>query len=188
MKPGRASSPPQTSESKNTDSHEQLLRGLRASVLLRADDWTSYLMRLSEETQLALLATFQAARSVRAVRGIITRRAQQAGLDLSLADTDYLVGRWHRFYGHPPTRLPPDIEARLRARDGHCCQYCARRLRAAEVHHVIPRALGGSHDPCNLVLACPHCNRRIGDSIRLPRCWGALHSESRCPWPRSQGR
>ena len=49
-------------------------------------------------------------------------------------------------------------------RDGNQCQYCQRRLSAAELtaDHVTPRSQGGSATWENLVTACGPCNRRKG--------------------------
>ncbi len=45
-------------------------------------------------------------------------------------------------------------------RDGHTCRYCGAAAPDVPltVDHVIPRALGGSDDPTNLVTACQPCN------------------------------
>lgn len=45
-------------------------------------------------------------------------------------------------------------------RDGHRCYYCGATAQDAKltVDHVIPKALGGSDDPNNLVTACEPCN------------------------------
>lgn len=49
---------------------------------------------------------------------------------------------------------------RILERDGFACRYCGRRPPAVvlEVDHVMPRCLGGSDDPTNLVAACEDCN------------------------------
>jgi HNH endonuclease len=45
-------------------------------------------------------------------------------------------------------------------RDNHTCRYCGATATEAPmtVDHVIPKALGGSDDPSNLVAACRDCN------------------------------
>lgn len=45
-------------------------------------------------------------------------------------------------------------------RDNHSCRYCGRSAPevALTVDHVVPKALGGSDDPSNLVAACRDCN------------------------------
>ena len=45
-------------------------------------------------------------------------------------------------------------------RDNHTCQYCGRRAPEVKltVDHVVPKALGGSDDPSNLLTACSECN------------------------------
>jgi 5-methylcytosine-specific restriction endonuclease McrA len=46
-------------------------------------------------------------------------------------------------------------------RDGTSCYYCGKPNlfgRSATLDHVVPVCHGGTHDPDNLVLACPRCN------------------------------
>src|SRR6185436_20924380 len=52
----------------------------------------------------------------------------------------------------------------LMLRDGHQCQYCARRppVRDLNIDHVIPRSRGGQDSWENLVTACRLCNLRKG--------------------------
>jgi 5-methylcytosine-specific restriction endonuclease McrA len=52
----------------------------------------------------------------------------------------------------------------LMLRDGHQCQYCARRppVRDLNIDHVVPRSRGGPNSWENLVTACRPCNLRKG--------------------------
>jgi len=48
-------------------------------------------------------------------------------------------------------------------RDGFKCVYCLRDLHGANsfdvtLDHLLPRSLGGRHEPTNLVTACRSCN------------------------------
>lgn len=45
-------------------------------------------------------------------------------------------------------------------RDSNACQYCGQVAPDVEItiDHVVPRALGGSDDPSNLITACKDCN------------------------------
>lgn len=45
-------------------------------------------------------------------------------------------------------------------RDHHTCQYCGASAPQVElqIDHVIPKALGGTDEPTNLVTACKDCN------------------------------
>lgn len=66
-------------------------------------------------------------------------------------------------------------------RDGWRCQICHRKVsrtakvpspRAATLDHIIPLALGGTHEPVNCQTACYRCNcikghRGVGDQLRL---------------------
>lgn len=51
-------------------------------------------------------------------------------------------------------------------RDGHRCRYCRREDLPLTVDHVIPRSLGGSDGPENLVAACRDCN--LGKAASSP--------------------
>lgn len=51
-----------------------------------------------------------------------------------------------------------DIEA-IRVAQGNRCYLCGRSLKHGyHIDHFIPLALGGTNEPGNLRLACPHCN------------------------------
>lgn len=55
---------------------------------------------------------------------------------------------------------------RIYERDGWRCQYCGSHIEsreAATIDHVIPTALGGSHNDENLRTACRPCNSTKGD-------------------------
>lgn len=53
------------------------------------------------------------------------------------------------------------------ARDGFRCHWCGGRATTAD--HVVPRALGGSDKPENLVAACTSCNCRRGAELGASR-------------------
>lgn len=63
------------------------------------------------------------------------------------------------------------VSARLRfeilRRDGYRCRYCGATAADNELHvdHVLPRTLGGTTEPSNLVAACRDCN--LGKSSTL---------------------
>jgi 5-methylcytosine-specific restriction endonuclease McrA len=69
----------------------------------------------------------------------------------------------HRFERSPrPTvRL---TRKNLMLRDGHQCQYCAKRppVRDLNIDHIVPRSRGGGDSWENLVTACRGCNLRKG--------------------------
>ncbi len=50
-----------------------------------------------------------------------------------------------------------EIRRQVLRRDGHQCIQCRANLRedGAHVHHLLPRASGGSDEPANLVSLCP---------------------------------
>ena len=51
-------------------------------------------------------------------------------------------------------------------RDDHTCQYCGASAPDATLHvdHVMPKSLGGSNKPDNLLTACKDCNTGKGSS------------------------
>jgi 5-methylcytosine-specific restriction endonuclease McrA len=51
---------------------------------------------------------------------------------------------------------------RIFCRDLHQCQYCGARDKPLAVDHIVPEALGGSHDDSNLITACQPCNASKG--------------------------
>jgi hypothetical protein len=82
--------------------------------------------------------------------------------------------------GPTPPRPRPMTEI-LAERDGWECHYCQHPLgwghwsvRAPEVEHKVPKALGGVSRPENLVLACSPCNLAKGVSLHDDFC-------RRCP-------
>jgi len=58
----------------------------------------------------------------------------------------------------------PFSRANIYARDGYCCQYCAKSHSTSELtfDHVIPVSQGGRKDWENIVTCCVSCNRRKG--------------------------
>lgn len=55
-------------------------------------------------------------------------------------------------------------------RDGFACRYCGEGAPEAvlTIDHVVPRCLGGSDDPTNLVTACQVCNSGKSSTIAEP--------------------
>lgn len=63
----------------------------------------------------------------------------------------------HRRRNAPGSFTAADIED-IRKAQGNRCYICGKKLKKYHVDHFIPIALGGTNDPGNLRLACPHCN------------------------------
>jgi CRISPR/Cas system Type II protein with McrA/HNH and RuvC-like nuclease domain len=64
--------------------------------------------------------------------------------------------------------IRPERRLAIYIRDGFCCAYCGRDLRAARaaevtLDHLTPRSQGGHNKETNLVLACLSCNSSRGD-------------------------
>lgn len=56
--------------------------------------------------------------------------------------------------------IPPSVVRFVWRRDGGRCQtQGCRSARGLEIHHVVRRADGGTHDPSNLSLRCGRCHR-----------------------------
>lgn len=64
-----------------------------------------------------------------------------------------------------------DVEA-IRKAQGNRCYLCGKKLKKYHIDHFIPLALGGTSDPGNLRLACPHCNLSKND--KHPHALGIL--------------
>ncbi|MGD9545959.1 MAG: HNH endonuclease [Candidatus Krumholzibacteriia bacterium] len=63
--------------------------------------------------------------------------------------------------------IPPRVRRRVLARDGHRCQGpgCTN-TRFLEVHHVQPRARGGTNRPDNLITLCSACHRHVHEKAQ----------------------
>ena len=58
--------------------------------------------------------------------------------------------------------VPPAVRQTVLARDGHRCRAPGcRSFRFLELHHIVPRARGGSHRPANLITLCSRCHRHL---------------------------
>lgn len=58
----------------------------------------------------------------------------------------------------------------VRGRAGGTCEYCLARqaddpFLRFQIEHIIAVQHGGSDDPDNLALACPHCNQHKGPNL-----------------------
>lgn len=67
-------------------------------------------------------------------------------------------------YDRTPRPIVRLTRRNVMLRDGHQCQYCAKRppLRELNIDHVMPRSRGGLDTWENLVTACRVCNLRKG--------------------------
>jgi hypothetical protein len=71
------------------------------------------------------------------------------------------------------------LEARIIRRDGRQCKYCGKRERLT-VHHILPRAHGGSNGPDNLMTLCTDCHNeaeRRADERDEPRATNLQQAE-----------
>ncbi|MEO7732918.1 MAG: HNH endonuclease signature motif containing protein, partial [Kofleriaceae bacterium] len=75
--------------------------------------------------------------------------------------------------------VPPSVARFVRRRDGGRCRVPGcRSSRSLELHHVIHREHGGTHDALNLILACSSCHQAHHDG-RLLISGDAEHLEVR---------
>lgn len=66
-------------------------------------------------------------------------------------------------YNAPGSHTAQDVQACL-TMQGHRCFYClASLLDGYHVDHMTPISRGGTHDPDNIVCACPPCNLKKHD-------------------------
>ena len=64
-----------------------------------------------------------------------------------------------------------DMDRQVQFRAADCCEYCGmhQSLQGATFHveHVIPRSRGGQSTLDNLAWACPGCNLRKSDRVKI---------------------
>ena len=65
----------------------------------------------------------------------------------------------HRRGHRSQSTIPPRIRREVLARDRHRCRRkgCNHK-RFLDIHHIVPRSRGGTHDPANLVTLCSSCH------------------------------
>lgn len=85
---------------------------------------------------------------------------EAATVDRALCDAQHIGS----LDGAAPERahqdIPPSVVRFVWRRDGGRCRIDGcRSARGLEVHHLVHRADGGSHDPSNLILACSSCHQ-----------------------------
>ncbi|MGD9546420.1 MAG: HNH endonuclease [Candidatus Krumholzibacteriia bacterium] len=93
--------------------------------------------------------------------------------------------------GRNNATIAPRVRRRVLARDGHRCQGPGcRNTRFLEVHHVLPRARGGTNRPDNLITLCGACHRHIHEKAQGAQGLPAQEArplELPSPEPISQG-
>lgn len=56
--------------------------------------------------------------------------------------------------------LPEEVREQILRRDKHRCRNCRQHL-DVNVHHIVFRSRGGSHDPTNLITLCNTCHASV---------------------------
>lgn len=71
----------------------------------------------------------------------------------------------------PGSHTRDDILIQYKSQKGKCW-WCGKKVKLEKCHvdHRIPINRGGSNNPNNIVISCPHCNMSRGD--KLPHEWG----------------
>jgi 5-methylcytosine-specific restriction endonuclease McrA len=59
-----------------------------------------------------------------------------------------------------PLQIPDAVRRQVLDRDNDQCVVCGTNWRL-ELHHVVYRSQGGTHDESNLATLCQDCHRRI---------------------------
>ncbi len=94
--------------------------------------------------------------------GKATVQTRRGELELPAADLGRARcdNRTSRPGGRNTASIPPGVRRRVLARDRHRCRRLGcHHTRFLEVHHLVPREIGGSNDPGNLVTLCAGCHR-----------------------------
>ena len=121
------------------------------------DDEIAFQLRISNEDWAETKAQLQA-------KGLIDDSARPVAWD-KRQSTDF---------ARPSSEVWRKTRARIFERDGYTCSYCGARGIRLECDHIIPVAIGGSHDDSNLTTACFACNR-------------SKHAKTLEQWRRSNG-
>ncbi|AMX85017.1 HNH endonuclease [Geobacillus subterraneus] len=106
-------------------------------------------------------------------------------IDIRAIENGYQPYRWEY---HQSNRLDENIRKAVILRDQNTCQKCGRTNCRIEVHHIIPRRLGGSNSIYNLICLCSDCHKEVtGNELaykdeffqkingRPVRYWDAMH-------------
>jgi hypothetical protein len=80
--------------------------------------------------------------------------------------------RRHRKGEKNRATIPPSVRREVMARDGHRCRTAGcGGAHFLDVHHIVPRALGGTNDPENLATLCSACHRMIHERVDGSAAW-----------------
>lgn len=66
-------------------------------------------------------------------------------------------------------KVPPPTESKKNRikfdRADRHCEFCGKQSDHLEIHHIRPRAKGGTNRPSNLIALCPECHRKADSSV-----------------------
>ena len=73
-----------------------------------------------------------------------------------LQDPTLVFHKWD--YAKGELYQQENFKQAARVRDNHTCQYCGKKNCRLEVHHLLPRSMGGSNKLENLITLCSNCH------------------------------
>ena len=100
-----------------------------------------------------------------------------AAVERALCDAQYIGSTSDSTPVRATQDIPPSVVRFVWRRDGGRCQTPGcRSARGLEIHHIVPRAEGGTHEPSNLHLRCSACHMAThrgtlvvdGDQVQRP--------------------
>ena len=142
---------------------DALIAALCDAVLDRGDDRTDHSGRARHQ-----IVTFKCERCAQGFEEGGGVKFAINATALAIAECD--AQRIGSIEGGTPARatqdVPPRTQRFVRRRDGNrCCVDGCRAARHCHIHHIVPRAAGGSHKPENICLVCSSHHRALHDGL-----------------------
>ena len=104
-------------------------------------------------------------------------------LETGKFDTQLMEKPWLQKYGWAYQKGVNYGYANSRAhaldRDNYTCQYCGKKNKRLEVHHIVYRSNGGNDDLDNLITLCENCHTSIHDGTKTLKLKGKKTSNLR---------
>ena len=75
--------------------------------------------------------------------------------------------------------IPNSIRKSIYRRDGYRCALCDSP-KYLQIHHAIPRSVGGSDHPHNLICLCSECHALAHGAKMYEGCMNAMEVEQAC--------
>jgi 5-methylcytosine-specific restriction endonuclease McrA len=55
--------------------------------------------------------------------------------------------------------FPEWLKKLIRKEQGNCCDWCGKKVKKLQIHHIIPQSMGGSDGKNNAVGLCNDCHK-----------------------------